>query len=445
MFFFKRKNQDQEKDTNKQENVVAQASVAHLSDPVAGAAQASTGVKRVGSLARLARVENTTSRNSRLPSQNADRKLSFDERVEIARAKLRADAEARRKAQGDNLAKAQTAVGTTQKSSPINKLSNEELLQRLNKIGRPTDKTVILASARTNINRNPDAMPQHRRVAVAESQISDLQYHRFAVFLQSKSGIVLGEGKKYLVTSRLSSLVNKYKCDCMDTLITLVVEEKDRSLVDDAIDAMTTNETLWFRDTYPYLALQNIIIPDLIARGVDKQVRIWSAACSSGQEPYSIAITIQEMLGRMIHIDPSLVQIVGTDLSTEMLQHCRDGLYDAHALSRGLTAERRAKFFKPTHNPALMRIDPRVSRMVEFRPLNLLGSFALMGHFDVIFCRNVLIYFNNEVKRQILQRFLYCLNPGGYLILGSTETVTGVADKFEMIRCHPGIIYKLRN
>ena len=92
-----------------------------------------------------------------------------------------------------------------------------------------------------------------------------------------------------------------------------------------------------------------------------------------------------------------------------------------------------------------MRIDPRVSRMVEFRPLNLLGSFALMGHFDVIFCRNVLIYFNHDIKRQILQKFLYCLNPGGYLILGSTETVTGVADKFEMIRCHPGIIYKLRS
>ncbi len=437
MFFFKRKSQ------NKQDITDEQTAVTHLSDPLGDSSKTDTGVKRIGSLARMARVENKVG-NADKSDGNVGRILSFDERVEIARAKLKADA-ARRKALADNSAREQAGSAVATKSSPLNRFTGDELERHLNKIGRPTDKTVVLASSRTNINRNPDAIPQRHRVSVVEAQISDLQYHRFAIFLQSKSGIVLGEGKKYLVTSRLSSLITKYKCDCMDTLITLIVEEKDRALVDDAIDAMTTNETLWFRDTYPYLALQNVIIPDLVARGVDKQVRIWSAACSSGQEPYSIAITIQEMMGRMIHIDPSLVQIVGTDLSSEMLQRCHDGLYDAHALSRGLTAERRAKFFKPTHNPSLMRIDPRISRMVEFRPLNLLGSYALMGHFDVIFCRNVLIYFNHEVKRQILQKFLYCLNPGGYLILGSTETVTGVADKFEMIRCHPGIIYKLRS
>ena len=434
MFFFKRKSKDK---------VDEQTSGSHLSEPSGGTEISSCG-KRVGSLARMARAENRAVCSEK-SGDGTERKLSFDERVEIARAKLKADAEARRKALSDNEARGQIAADTYTRAAPVNKLSSAELELRLSKIGRPTDKTVVLASSRTSINRNPDVIPQRHRVSMAEAQISDMQYHRFAVYLQSKSGIVLGEGKKYLVTSRLSSLVNKYKCDCMDTLITQVVEEKDRALVDDAVDAMTTNETLWFRDTYPYLALQNIIIPDLVARGTEKQVRIWSAACSSGQEPYSIAITIQEMMARMIHIDPSLVQIVGTDLSTEMLQRCHEGLYDAHALSRGLTAERRAKFFKPTHNPSLMRIDPRVSRMVEFRPLNLLGSFALMGHFDVIFCRNVLIYFNHEIKRQILQKFLYCLNPGGYLILGSTETVTGVADRFEMIRCHPGIIYKLRS
>lgn len=434
MFFFKRKSKDK---------VDEQTLGSHLSEPLGGTEISSCG-KRVGSLARMARAENRAGRSEK-SGDGTERKLSFDERVEIARAKLKADAEARRKALSDGEAGGQAAADTCTRPAPVNKLSSAELEQRLSKIGRPTDKTAVLASSRTSINRNPDVIPQRHRVSMAEAQISDMQYHRFAVYLQSKSGIVLGEGKKYLVTSRLSSLVNKYKCDSMDTFITQVVEEKDRALVDDAIDAMTTNETLWFRDTYPYLALQNIIIPDLVARGTDKQVRIWSAACSSGQEPYSIAITIQEMMARMIHIDPSLVQIVGTDLSTEMLQRCHEGLYDAHALSRGLTAERRAKFFKPTHNPSLMRIDPRVSRMVEFRPLNLLGSFALMGHFDVIFCRNVLIYFNHEIKRQILQKFLYCLNPGGYLILGSTETVTGVADRFEMIRCHPGIIYKLRS
>ena len=418
MFFFKLKDS---KATDEQ------SVVSHLSDPVANVE--SSGVKRIGSLARMARVEDPEPEEK--TKQDLEHKLSFDERVAIARAKLQADAAARRKAQAENQISSQN-------------VDSEALTSRLNRIGRPTDHEVISASARTSFNRNPDAIPQRHRVSVVEAQISDLQYHRFAAFLQEKSGIVLGDSKKYLVTSRLSSLVGKYNCDSMDTLINQVVDEKNRILVDEAVDAMTTNETLWFRDTYPYLALQNVIIPDLVSRGVDK-VRIWSAACSSGQEPYSIAITIQEMLGRMVHIDPALVQIIGTDLSNEMLQRCHEGLYDAHALSRGLTSERRAKFFKPTHNPSLMRIDTRISRMVEFRPFNLLGSFALMGHFDVIFCRNVLIYFSNEVKRQILQKFLYCLNPGGYLILGSTETVTGVSDKFEMIRCHPGIIYKMRS
>ena len=123
---------------------------------------------------------------------------------------------------------------------------------------------------------------------------------------------------------------------------------------------------------------------------------------------------------------------------------CRLGQYDVHALSRGLSAERKAKFFKPCHKPNMMQIDPRVKSMVEFRPMNLLGSYALMGKFDVIFCRNVLIYFSNEVKADILRKLTMCLNPGGYLILGSTETLVGVSDKYEMMRCNPGIIYRLK-
>ena len=128
-----------------------------------------------------------------------------------------------------------------------------------------------------------------------------------------------------------------------------------------------------------------------------------------------------------------------------MLSVCRRGQYDAHAMSRGLSAERKSKFFKPTHhNPNIMQVEHRVKSMVEFRPMNLLGSYALMGRFDVIFCRNVLIYFSNEVKAEILKKLTMCLNPGGYLILGSTETLIGVADKYEMMRCNPGIIYRLK-
>ncbi len=429
MFFFGRKKKPQE------ETLTVKSVQSKLSEPLNDSKR-----KRVGALARGTRADASIAMKKKELEATALRKTqSFEERVQAARARLQAAAE---KKKSERLVVSNTADNAKVKlfSSAV----SSGLSDRLRNIGRPVDELVRQASSRVNFPRNPDVVPQAKRPAFAESHVSDMAFRRFTAYLQEKSGIVLADGKQYLVSSRLSPLLSRFHCDSVDTLVTRCMDETNRSLTEDVIDAMTTNETLWFRDTYPYLALQNVIVPDLVMRGTDREVRIWSAACSSGQEPFSIAITILEMMGRMVHVDPSLVKIIGTDLSAEMLQRCREGLYDAHALSRGLTAERRAKFFKPTHNPNLMRIDPRVSRMVEFRPLNLLGSYALMGRFDVIFCRNVLIYFNNDVKRQILKKFLYCLNPGGYLILGATETVAGIDDKFEMIRCHPGIIYKLR-
>lgn len=287
--------------------------------------------------------------------------------------------------------------------------------------------------------------PDGKTSLVTENQeVTDVQYRRFAAFVEEKSGIVLGEGKQYLVNSRLSSLLVKFHVQTVDELINKAMEDRPNNKVqEEVIDAMTTNETLWFRDTYPYKALEDIIIPEL-AKKAKYPVRIWSAACSSGQEPYSIAMIIQEQMAKMLHIDPKQTQIIGTDLSPEMLSICRRGQYDVHALSRGLSPERKSKFFKPAHRPNMMVIDSRVKSMVEFRPMNLLGSYALMGRFDVIFCRNVLIYFSNDVKADILRKLTMCLNPGGYLILGSTETLVGVADKYEMLRCNPGIIYRLK-
>lgn len=444
-FFFKRKNKTPEQDYYEDNSHYTDDTPASgpASRPTEGSSVSSRPVTRVGSAARLSRERNIPTRTSYSSTSDnytkgvSTKDPSFDERLQAARARLQAQQEARKAAEQKNRDSGTLFKRTIDPSAE----------QRLSRIGLPADKASASASVRAGYSRNPDVVPAVRRStsAATEGSLTDMQYHRFAAYLQEKTGIVLGNGKQYLVSSRLTGLLARYRCDSIDRLLAQVFDGKNQRLIDDVVDAMTTNETLWFRDTYPYLALQNIIIPDLVMRGTDRQVRIWSAACSSGQEPYSIAITIQEMMGRMVHIDPSLVQIIGTDLSTEMLQRCREGLYDAHALSRGLSAERRAKFFKPTHNPALMRIDPRLSRMVEFRPLNLLGSFALMGRFDVIFCRNVLIYFNNDVKCQILKKFVSCLNPGGYLILGSTETVSGVAEKFEMLRCNPGIIYKLRS
>lgn len=288
-----------------------------------------------------------------------------------------------------------------------------------------------------------DELLGRERPASARS-VSDMQYRRFAAYIEEQSGIVLGSGKQYLVNSRLSTLLIQFDIDSIDDLITKAMDpDHNKEISVAVIDAMTTNETLWFRDTYPYMALKNIILPELAKKG-KTPVRIWSAACSSGQEPYSIAMTVQEQAAQMIKVDPAQTQIVGTDLSPQMLERCRHGLYDSHALGRGLSTERREKFFKPTHDPNVMVIDNKIKSMVTFKQLNLLGSYSLLGKFDVIFCRNVLIYFSNEVKSQILNKFALNLNPGGYLILGSSESINGLTEKYDMIRFSPGIGYRLK-
>jgi len=331
-------------------------------------------------------------------------------------------------------ASAGSTIGT-KTSAPV---SSDEFAKKFaeTKAALSTVKKAPLSSGSTDSGNVPPVAPGQ--------EVSDVQYRRFATFIEEKCGIVLGVGKQYLVNSRLSTLLSKFRISNVDELINKAMENTPNNKIQDAvIDAMTTNETLWFRDTYPYTALEQFILPELAKKG-KYPVRIWSAACSSGQEPYSIGIVVQEQMAKMIHVDPKQTQIIGTDLSPEMLNTCKLGQYDVHALSRGLSAERKAKFFKPTRNPNIMQIDPRVKSMVEFRPMNLLGSYALMGKFDVIFCRNVLIYFSNDVKADILRKLTMCLNPEGYLILGSTETLVGVADKYEMVRHSPGILYRLK-
>ena len=335
-------------------------------------------------------------------------------------------------------ASATASAGSSLGAKPSAPVSTDEFVKKFaeTKAALSTVKKAPLPSASADGANVPPVAPGQ--------EVTDVQYRRFAAFIEEKCGIVLGVGKQYLVNSRLSTLLSKFRISNVDELINKAMENTPNNKIQDAvIDAMTTNETLWFRDTYPYTALEQFILPELAKKG-KYPVRIWSAACSSGQEPYSIGIIVQEQMAKMIHVDPKQTQIIGTDLSPEMLNTCKLGQYDVHALSRGLSAERKAKFFKPTRNPNIMQIDPRVKSMVEFRPMNLLGSYALMGKFDVIFCRNVLIYFSNDVKADILRKLTMCLNPEGYLILGSTETLVGVADKYEMVRHSPGILYRLK-
>ncbi|NQY86514.1 MAG: protein-glutamate O-methyltransferase CheR [Colwellia sp.] len=270
-------------------------------------------------------------------------------------------------------------------------------------------------------------------------QLDDRSYHQFRTFLEQQCGIVLGENKQYLVKSRLAPLMSKFDVNSLSELVTRTLSPVERQLRAAVIDAMTTNETLWFRDDYPFKLLQNKLLPDLANRKTP--IKIWSAASSSGQEPYSIAMSVLEYQQRNPGAFMRGVQVIGTDISTTMLEHCKYGHYDSLALARGLSEERKRQFFENGDN-GMLKVKDEVKKMVSFRPLNLLSSYSLMGRFDIVFCRNVLIYFSVEIKAQIISQIHGTLNNDGYLFLGASESLSGLNDNFNMLRCNPGIVYQ---
>jgi chemotaxis protein methyltransferase CheR len=276
---------------------------------------------------------------------------------------------------------------------------------------------------------------------VFNQSISARDYDSFRMFLEEACGIVLGENKQYLVASRLNRLLKEMKIESVGELIEQIKKEPRSGLRERIIDAMTTNETFWFRDNHPYSLLKELILPE-IGGTRPTQVRIWSAACSSGQEPYSISMVIQEFLQSRPGSLTNNIQIVGTDISPTMLDSSREATYDALALSRGLSPERKQRFF--TQQGELWKVKNEIRERVSFAELNLINSYAPLGKFDVVFCRNVLIYFSAELKRDILRRISQVMNPGGYLFLGSTETIASYSDDFETVRLDGGIVYQLK-
>jgi chemotaxis protein methyltransferase CheR len=274
---------------------------------------------------------------------------------------------------------------------------------------------------------------------VSTRELDENSYHQFRTFLEQQCGIVLGEKKQYLVKSRLAPLMSKFDVSSLGELVTRTLSPVERQLRAAVIDAMTTNETLWFRDDYPFKLLQNRLLPDFADRKTP--IKIWSAASSSGQEPYSIAMSVLEYQQRNPGAFMRGVQVIGTDISTTMLEHCKYGHYDSLALARGLSEERKRQFFENGDN-GMLKVKDQVKKMVSFRPLNLLNSYSLMGRFDIVFCRNVLIYFSPEIKAQIISQIHGTLNEGGYLFLGASESLSGLSDNFNMLRCNPGIVYQ---
>jgi chemotaxis protein methyltransferase CheR len=269
---------------------------------------------------------------------------------------------------------------------------------------------------------------------------SPIDYQIFRRFLEDACGIILGENKQYLVTSRLSKLMAKHQIDNLSELVNRMRQVSQRSLKEEVVDAMTTNETLWFRDTHPFTIFKNKLLPEW-QKSRHSNVRVWSAACSSGQEPYSLSMLVEEYRAEALTGLKYPVDIVATDLSSSMLGQCKKAEYDGLSLGRGLSQDRLQRFFERADGD-IWRVNPHVRKRVRFQAMNLMDSFSILGKFDVVFCRNVLIYFSAELKVDILRRIHSSLRPGGYLVLGSSEGLSGMKEFYEMVQCNPGIIYR---
>ncbi len=264
----------------------------------------------------------------------------------------------------------------------------------------------------------------HTRSGLQPQAVSRADFTMIAELVRVRSGIVLGLDKAYLVESRLEQVVRTRRLKDLAELSMQLRLAPTEALVRDVVEAMTTNETLFFRDTRPFEHLRTAALPALhAARPQGLPLRIWSAASSSGQEAYSIAMTVTDAgLGRRP------VQILGTDISTEQLDRARLGIYSDFEARRGLSGAMLVRHFQKADGG--WQLKDAVRSMVEFRQWNLMDDLRPLGTFDLVFCRNVLIYFDMQTKKRVLDAIWSRLAPGGWLYLGGAETTFGVSDKF---------------
>ncbi len=255
--------------------------------------------------------------------------------------------------------------------------------------------------------------------------------------LRKRAGIVLTGDKMYLLESRLAPLARKEGLPSIDDLIHVLRARRDERLITQVVDVMTTNETFFFRDKTPFDHLKDAIFPVLAQARRGSRIRIWCAACSTGQEPYSIAMMLDQ--------NPALtggvpVEIVATDISDRCLERARQGLFTQFEVQRGLPIQMLMHYF--TQQDDHWRISERLRQMVSFRKMNLIEPAYNLGQFDIVFCRNVLIYFDGPTKGAVLDRIASTMNPGGFLLMGAAESIVGISQSFDVMQDRRGL-YKL--
>ncbi len=265
---------------------------------------------------------------------------------------------------------------------------------------------------------------------------ADFDY--LAGFLKVRSGLVLGQDKMYLVESRLLPITRKRNLPGLTELVNEIRLGKDQTLIQHVMEAMTTNESFFYRDKVPFDTLRNDVLPKLqAARQSQRQLRIWSAAASTGQEPYSIAMILKEMASSF---QGWRIDIIGTDISKEVLEKARAGMYSQFEVQRGLPVQMLVKYFKQIGE--MWQIDSSIRAMVQLKEGNLLSSFSGLGGFDIIFCRNVLIYFDQATKKDVLERMAKQMPDDGILFLGAAETVLGLTNALAPVKGLRGVYAK---
>ncbi|MGE0109658.1 MAG: protein-glutamate O-methyltransferase CheR [Bdellovibrionales bacterium] len=271
--------------------------------------------------------------------------------------------------------------------------------------------------------------------------MSPEDFDLFSVLVKQRSGLVLSKDKAYLLESRLVPVARKWDMKTLEELAHAVRTKRDEAMLSDITEAMTTNESFFFRDQKPFDQFRKIILPELIrTRGTKKQIRIWSAAASSGQEAYSLAMLLSEDAAKTMGWK---IDILGTDLSSEMVERAKAGIYSQFEVQRGLPIALLMKYFSQI-GADKWQVNEPIRRMVQYKEKNLLTDFGPIGTFDVIYCRNVLIYFDQPTKTRVLEAMSNVLTPDGVLFLGGAETVLGISNKFKPLDNQRGM-YVLAN
>jgi chemotaxis protein methyltransferase CheR len=260
----------------------------------------------------------------------------------------------------------------------------------------------------------------------------------FATTVKQRSGLILTRDKAYLLESRLMPIARKWNLKGLDELANAMRSKRDEAILRDVTEAMTTNESSFFRDQKPFDQFRQIVLPKLLeTRAAKKQIRIWSAASSSGQEAYTLAMLLSEMGAKLAGWK---IDILGTDLSSEMVERARSGIYTQFEVQRGLPITLLVKYF--AQNGDKWQIHQKLRDMVTFKPMNLLTDVASIGSFDIVFCRNVLIYFDPPTKTRVLESINNIMQPDGALYLGGAETVLGISDRFKPMDNQRGLYIK---